>query len=164
MLYSGYVLFNAISLIHVLRSDTFKAERILIGRFEHNSLERLAAASGCMSSVIKVYKSCETRTWWKQGSSIHSSTSSRHVTPVQPIPQRHVARPFPSLTHSLASAHGELSHGSTDMLHVDPVQPSEQLQANQSRESMHVALLKQGPASQSSGRETNDEVRKKIIE
>ena len=48
-LYSGYVLFNAISLIHVLRSDTFKAERI-IGRFEHNSLERLAAASGCMSS------------------------------------------------------------------------------------------------------------------
>ena len=50
MLYSGYVLFNAISLIHVLRSETFKAERILIGRFEHNRLERLAAASGCMSS------------------------------------------------------------------------------------------------------------------
>ena len=52
MLYSGYVLFNAISLIHVLRSDTFKAERILIGHFEHNSLERLAAASGCMSSYL----------------------------------------------------------------------------------------------------------------
>ena len=50
---SGYVLFNAISLIHVLRSDTFKAERILIGLFEHNSLERLAAASGCMSSLYK---------------------------------------------------------------------------------------------------------------
>ena len=48
-LYSGDVLFNAISLIHVLRSDTFKAERI-IGRFEHNSLDRLAAAIGCMSS------------------------------------------------------------------------------------------------------------------
>ena len=49
-LYPGYVLFNAVSLIHVLRSDTFKAERI-IGRFEHNSLERLAAASGFMSSL-----------------------------------------------------------------------------------------------------------------
>ena len=63
-LYSGYVSankiidclidwFNAISLIHVLRSDTFKAERI-IGCFEHNSLERLAAASGCMSSNWKI--------------------------------------------------------------------------------------------------------------
>ena len=48
MLYSGYVLFNAISLIHILRS------RILIGRFEHNSLERLPAASGCMSSYVNL--------------------------------------------------------------------------------------------------------------
>ena len=81
MLYSGYVLFNAISheftfceathssssssdtvqgsvlLPHyrtlAALSHTIKAERILTGRFEHNSLERLAAASGCMSSVTK---------------------------------------------------------------------------------------------------------------
>ena len=58
-LYSGYVLFNAISIIHVLRSDTFKAECI-IGRFEHNSLERLAAASGCMSSIIN-RSQCDTK-------------------------------------------------------------------------------------------------------
>ena len=38
-LYSGYVLFNAISLIHVLRSDRFKAERI-IGRFEQSRTTR----------------------------------------------------------------------------------------------------------------------------
>ena len=54
-LYSGYVLFTAISLIHVWRSDRFKAEpweRIYNRTFRTVSLERLAAASGCISSNI----------------------------------------------------------------------------------------------------------------